>query len=888
MTLDRLRHIVRLRLRSLFAGALADRELDEELQFHVDRQIEAHIARGVSPDEARRLALRAIGGVELRKEQMRDARGITEVENVVRDVRLACRQLRKQPAFTFTAIASLALGIGANVAIFQLLTALSLRPLPVRAPHELVEVRLTGDGRDGRHTGRNRQVSLPQYREFAARQEVFSSMLAFGDTRFNLSASGEVRYVDGLWVSGNFFEMLGVQPLLGRLIEPADDRQGCEAAGVISYALWQSEFGGRPDIIGQRLPGVFNATIVGVTPREFFGVEVGRQFGVALPICASGLGRIDHWWLAAVGRLKPGVTRAAAAAQLKQIMPQVQEATLPPYRRDLADNYLNMGVEVVDASSGLSPLRRSYQRPLWILLGISGLVLLIAAVNLANLLLARATARRAEFAVRLALGGSRRRVLQQVLTESGVIAVLGSIAALGVALAASESIPPLISTAVDRIHLDVSLDWRIFGFTAAAASVTALIFGTAPAWRAANASLRTGGRGSAANDGLSLRRSLVAAQIAVTLVLLFGGLLFLQTFRNLANVNIGVRGAGVVIAVVFFTDREYPAARRPAAYAALDELIATLPGVDSMSDAHATPLGGSFWDTDIQIGDRIQGDSYGNRIGTRYFETMGTPLLAGRDFDSRDGPGSPTVAIVNQSFAAKYLSGHPVGQHFTIPSDTGGAGRRYEVVGLVGDQKYGDLREVNTRIFFVPSAQEAELPTVRRYVIRSSRPAAATIAAVGRAVAGFDSSLSVRYSTLENQIAEGMLQERLMARLSTLFGVVALALAIVGIYGVVSYMVASRRSEIGVRLALGASRAGILQMILADMGRTIAVGAVIGGILALLAARGAGSLLYGVSANDPATMAAAALLLAVAGMLSAAWPAQRATRVDPISTLREN
>ncbi|HEX6215510.1 MAG TPA: ABC transporter permease, partial [Vicinamibacterales bacterium] len=823
MTLDRLRHIVRLRLRSLVSGASADRELDEELQFHVDRQIEAHVARGMSPEDARRLALQAIGGVEQRKEQMRDARGISVVENFARDLRLAFRQLRKQPAFAFTAIASLALGIGANVAIFQLLTALSLRPLPVHAPHELVEVRLTGDGRDGRHTGRNRQVSLPQYREFAARQEVFSSLLAFGDTRFNLSASGEVRYVDGLWVSGNFFDTLGVTPLLGRLIRPDDDRQGCEgaAAGVISYALWQSEFGGRPDIVGQTLPGVFKATIVGVTPREFFGVEVGRQFSVALPICASGLGRVDHWWLAAVGRLKPGVARAAAEAHLQHLMPQVQEATMPPYRRDLADNYLKMGLEVRDASSGLSPLRRSYQRPLWILLGISGLVLLIAAVNLANLLLARATARRDEFAVRLALGGSRQRVLQQVLTESGLIAVLGSIAAIAVALAASQSIPPLISTAVDRIHLDVSLDWRIFGFTAAAASITALIFGSAPALRAANASLRTGGRGAAANDGLSLRRSLVAVQIAVTLVLLFSGLLFLQTFRNLANVDIGVREPGVVIATVFFSDRQYPVAKRPAAYAALDERIAALPGIESVSDAHATPLGGSFWDTDIQIGDDIKGDSYGNRIGARYFETLGTPLLAGRDFDRRDGPGKPPVAIVNQAFAAKYLSETPIGQHFTIPSDTGGAGRRFEVVGLVADQKYGDLREASTRIFFVPSAQEPELPPTRRYVVRSSRPNHATVAAVGAAVADFDPSLSVRYATLENQIAEGMLQERLMARLSTLFGAVALALAIVGMYGVVSYMVASRRAEIGVRLALGASRARILQMILADMGRTI-------------------------------------------------------------------
>lgn len=887
MTLDRLRHIVRLRLRSLFAGEAVDRELDEELRDHVERQTAAHLAGGMTPEQARAAALRAMAGIEQRKEEVRDTRGVAVIENLARDVRFAGRQLRKQPGFTVTAIVSLALGIGANVAIFQLLTALSLRPLPVQSPHELVEVRLTGDGRDGRHTGRNRQVSQPQYVELAKRQAVFSSLAAVGDTRFNMSAGGEVRYVDGIWVSGNFFDTLGVTPMLGRVIGPEDDQPGCNPTAVISYALWQRDFGGRSDIVGQSLPGVLKATIIGVTPPHFFGIEVGRQFGVALPLCASGLTRRDHWFLAAVGRLKPGVSQMAATAQLRQVIRGVQEATLPDYRRDLADEYLEMNVEIADASSGLSPLRRAYQRPLWILLGISGLVLLIAAVNLANLLLARATARRDEFAVRLALGGSRARVLQQVLIESGLIAVLGSLAAIVVAMIASESIPPLISTPVDRIHLAVQLDWRILGFTAAAAMLTALIFGTAPAIRATRASLRPASRGAAVNEGLSLRRGLVAIQLAITLVLLFGGLLFLQTFRNLANVEIGVDEGGVVIATVFFNDRRYPVERRAAAYAALDETIAAIPGVESFSDAHATPLGGSIWDTDIQIGDRIKGDSYGNRIGPNYFRTLGTPLLAGRDFDARDRAGSPIVAIVNQSFAAKYLTGSPVGQRFGIPSDTGGPPVIHEVVGLAADQKYVDLREAAPRIFYVPSAQQTELPASRRYVIRSTRPHAVMIAGVGAAITAFDSALSVRYATLENQIAEGMLQERLMARLSTLFGILALTLAIVGMYGVVSYAVASRRAEIGVRVALGASRSRILSMILGDMGRTFVIGAIVGGALAIVAARGAGSMLYGVSANDPVTLSIAILLLSAAGIISAAIPARRAAGIDPATTLRE-
>ena len=892
MTFDRLRHVVRLRLRSLMAGADADRELDEELRDHLERQIEANVASGMTPDQARIAALRALGGIEQRKEQMRDARGVSTIENVARDVRFAVRQLRKQPGFALTAVLSLALGIGANTAIFQLLNALSLRPLPVERPRELVEIRLTGDGRDGSHTGRNRQVSLPQYEEFARRQDVFTSLMAFGDTRFNLSPTGEVRYVEGIWVSGNFFATLGVPPLLGRLISPEDDRPGCDATpvAVISYALWQSEFGGRADVIGQRLTGPgTQPVVIGVTPPSFFGIEVGRQYGVARPICASGLTRRDHWWMATVGRLKPGITRETAAARLRHLLPSVQESTMPNYKRELADEYLKMGLDVVDASSGLSPLRRNYQQPLVILLGISALVLLIAAVNLANLLLARATARREEFAIRLAIGGSRGRVLQQVLIESAVIAVLGSAAALGIAVVASESIPALISTQVDRIHLDVALDWRIFGFTAAAAIVTALIFGSAPAVRAAGASLRIAARGSAANDGLKLRRGLVATQIAITLVLLFGGLLFVQTFRNLSTVAPGARDpGGILIATIWFNERAYPPERRPAAYLALDERLAAVPGVESITDAYATPLGGSFWDTDVHVGDQLKGVSYGNRIGPGYFTTLGMPLVAGRDFDRRDRSGSPLVAIVNQSFAKTFFDGDPIGRHFTWPNDAGGPGVTYEVIGLAPDQKYGDLREPNPNIFFVASAQLPEQREWRRYLIRTTRPMPAAIAAIGAAVSGFDPTLAIRFSALDVQIAETMLQERLMARLSTLFGIIALLLAVVGLYGVMSYTVASRRAEIGVRVALGASRPRILSMIFADVGRIMAVGVIGGSVLALLAGRGIGSLLFGLEPDDVASLVMAAGLLLVAGFLSAAWPAKRAAGVDPITALREN
>jgi putative ABC transport system permease protein len=882
--------IIGLRLRSLISGAAVDRELDEELRFHVERQTEANVADGMTPQAARTAALRAIGGVEQRKEECRDTRRVSTIENLGRDVRMAFRQMRKQPGFTATAILSLALGIGANTAIFQLLNALSLRTLPVTAPRELAEIRLTGDGRAGRHTGRNRQVSLPQYQELIRRQQAFSSLVAFGDTRFNLSPRGEIRYVDGLWVSGNFFETLGVKATVGRLIAPADDLTGCgTGVAVISHPLWQNQFGGRADIVGQTVPlGANRVPIVGVTAPGFFGVEVGRQFGVAMPICASGNTRRDHWWLATIGRLKPGWTRAQARAHVQGLLPDVQREVMPDFRADWAALYEKMGVDIVDASAGVSPLRRSYQRPLWILMAVAALVLLIASVNLANLLLARASARRQEFAVRLALGGTRARVIQQVLTESLSLAALGSLAAVGVAIAMSRSIPPLISTVVDRIHLDLSLDWRAFGFTALAGTLTALIFGLAPAFRLSRTSVGRSSRGHATNDGGGLRRTLVAAQIAITLVLLFGSLLFLRTFRNLATQDIGVSERGVVVANAFFLDEAMPAEKRGAAYRDLDQRLQALPGVVSMADAYTTPLGGSFSDTDIEIDHKFVGNANVNQVGAGYFTTLGTRLLAGRDFDARDLPGATRVAIVTQSFAEAYFKGPAVGRHFTIPNDIQREdGTEYEVVGMIADQKYLDLREARPKILFRPSSQETAPGTTRRYVIRSTEPPQQTMAAISAAIGAFDPTATIRYSLLDRQVDEAMLQERLMARLSAIFGTVALLLAVVGLYGVVSYTVASRRAEIGVRVALGASRPRILSMILADVGKIMAAGIVVGAVLALGAGRGIDSLLYGLDAGDPTTLLIAAGVLIAAGLLSAAWPAKRAASVDPVSALRE-
>ena len=892
MTLDRLLHIVRLRLRSLFAGATLDRELDEELRDHVERQIEVHIARGLSAAEARTLALRAIGGIEQRKEAMRDARGVSLIEYVIQDLRLAFRQLRKQPAFAATAILSLGLGIGANTAIFQLLNALAFRPLPVAAPHELVEVRLEGGGRSGRHTGRNRQLSQPQWIELERRQGAFSKMLAFADTRFNLSEAGEVRYVEGLWVSGTFFDALGVAPQIGRLIGPADDRPKCGYPGaVISHALWQSEFGGRPDVLQQSIPfGGQRVPIMGVTPPSFFGVEVGRQFGVAMPLCSSGFELRNHWWLAAIGRLKPGWTREQAQSHVQGLLPGIQRDTVPAtYRPAEADTYVAMRADLRDARAGVSPLREWYRQPLWILMVIAALVLLIASVNLANLLLSRAIARQQEFSVRLAIGGSRIRVLQQVLVESIVLAALGSVAALAVAFTVSQSIVSLISTTVDRVYLDLSIDWRMFGFMALVATVAAAVAGLAPALRAARATaFRPGERGTTAPRGaLAGRRVLVSLQVAVTLVLLFGALLFLRSFRNLATQDLGVEQDGVVIANVFFPPSGFPEEKRVLAYADLEDRLRALPGVTGLAEAFTTPMGGAFSDRDVKVDGETKGNTNRNIVSAGYFKVLGTPLIAGRDFDSRDTPGAPLVAIVNETFAQKFLgAGDVLGRRVATINGAGEPDTVYEIIGVVKNQKYLDIRESFPPILY-PASSQLPPALIRRYVLHSTATAAQTIGAIGGTLNAIDPKITVRYSLLSTQVSEALLQERLLARLAALFGIVALSLAVVGLYGLVSYSVATRRAEIGMRVALGATRSGILAMILGDVGRMMIAGVAAGSALALLASRGVGSLLFELAPTDLTTLAMAGVALLLTGWIAALLPARRAAGIDPLTALRE-
>jgi predicted permease len=873
-----------------------DQELASELEEYITRETEDGVARGMSTEAARVAARRKLGNVTAVREQVWEVHPMTTIEGIWKDVAYAVRQLRLSPTFTAAAIVSLALGIGANTAVFQLLDAVTLRPLPVPDAQELVQLEVVDPhaGRSGRQTGRNRQVSNPVWERLRDRQEAFSGMFAFGDTRFNLAPRGEVRYVEGLWVSGSFFPGLGVKPALGRFFTPEDDRPRCGYPGaVISHALWQREFGGSPDALNRVIElGPDKVPVIGVARADFFGVEVGRRFDVALPICSANANLPNHFWLAVMGRLKPGWTVERAAAQLATLAPAIHEETTPPsFRPEQASAYRSIRFGAVAASTGVSPLRRSSERPLYLLVGIAALVLLIASANLANLMLARATARENEFGVRIALGGSRGRILRQALVESGMLAVSGAVAGLALARWSGGFLVSMMSTALDPIYLDLSMDWRMLGFTVAVAGGTCLLFGLAPAIRAtrAVASIRPGSRGTTASrERFRMRSALVAVQVALSFVLLFGALLFSRSFAKLATTEAGFSRDGVLLAHLFIRGQDHPEASRPAFYARLDDQLASIPGVAAVAAASSPPLSGSFWDTSVRMEGQTRGEANINQVTSGYLAAMGTTLLAGRDFDRRDTPSSTRVAIVSEAFAKKYFAGQsPLGRTFGTPGGAGQPDTTYEVIGLTKDVKYYNLREVFAPLVFLAESQDPNRGTTRRYVIRMAASPSSVIGAIRQVAAQMDPGMAMRFETMQALADQSSLRERMMAALSGFFGVIACVLAVVGLYGVVSYMVARRRGEIGIRIALGAGRGRVVWLVQRHVGVLLSIGLVAGIGIALATARTAESVLYGLTPDDPVTLVGAAGLLAVAGCIAGLVPARRAARIDPAAALRE-
>jgi putative ABC transport system permease protein len=893
-------------LRRFFRRSRWDDERQRELDAHLAIETDANIARGMPRDDARFAAQRKLGNSTMIREEIFQMNTMKFVDAAWRDLRYGARLLRLNPGFAIVAILSLALGVGANTAIFQLLDAVRIRTLPVADPQELVDVRIANaaHGRTGNFTGRNPALTYPLWEQLRDHQQAFSNAFAWGTAGFELSSGGETRPARGLWVSGAFFDTLGVPALIGRVLTTADDRSGCSApAAVLGYGFWQREYAGSPSAIGRALVLDGHAyDIVGVTPASFFGVEVGRNFDVIVPVCAEPLSRgensavrkRDVWFLGAMGRLKPGWTIQQASAHLAAISPPMFSATLPAYRPDDAKDYLGFKLGANPGGTGVSSLRRTYESPLWLLLATTTLVLLIACANLANLMLARATAREREIAVRLALGASRARIVRQLLAESLLIAAIGAVAGAVLAQWLSEFLVQYLTTDNTRIFVDLSRDWRVFGFTTALAVITCLLFGLLPAMRATaqtpGAAMKAGSRGTTdTRERFGVRRLLVVAQVALSLVLVVGALLFVRSLRNLTTLDAGFRQEGILVTSMDLRRAGVPEGSRLALFDRITQTVRHIPGVTDAAQAFIVPVSGSGWNNNIVIDGKKRKENVNfNRVSDRYFTTMGTPLLAGRDFDAHDTLAGARVAIVTQSFARVFFGGrNPVGLTFQIDEAPGKPQPVYQIVALAKDSKYGDLRDQFEPLGFFPAAQETEPSPFLQVVVRSSAPLTQITGSIGAVLHDVNPAIIVQYQTMATQVKNSLLRERLMATLSGFFGALAALIAMVGLYGVMSYSVMRRRNEIGIRMALGADRREVVRMVMREAATLLAVGLLVGVVTALAAGRTAGAMLFGLQPHDPATLVTAAAALAAIALGASYIPALRASRLEPTMALRE-
>jgi putative ABC transport system permease protein len=825
------------------------------------------------------------------------------------DLRYGLRQLRLNPGFTVVAVLSLALGIGANTAIFQLVDAVRLRTLPVADPQQLASIDFPDNSmRSGWHSSRSSRLTYAQWEQIQQQQQAFSSVLAWSATQFNLSPGGEARNAQGLFVSGTFFGALGVQAVVGRTFTAEDDRIGCSPAAVIGYSFWQREFAGDPNVLGRNLTlNSRSVPVIGVTPPGFFGVEPGFRYDIALPLCADdlfivdpeGLGRIKTrhaWWLAAMGRLKPGWTVARANTQIQAVSPSIMQSTLPPlYRSADAKRYLQNKLVVRAGGTGVSQLREQYETPLWLLLAATGLVLLIACANLANLLLARASVREREIAIRQAIGAARTTLVGQLMVESLLLSIAG--AALGVllALAISHALVAFLSRPDNPVFVSLGLDARMLGFTGAAAVGTCLLFGLVPALQATRvspaAAMRSGGRGlTFGRERFSLRRALVVAQVSLSLVLLVGALLFGSSLEKLLHVDPGFRSEGV-FSVSMYAGNEYSKQRLPLLFHEILGRLRAIPGMESAAQVWFTPVSGAGWDERVFVeGGRngVHPDVNFDRIGPDYFRTMGTPLLAGRDFDARDTLGAPKVAIVNEAFAKKLFGGaNPVGRSFFKEGPAGKPDDFYQIVGLVRNTKYYQLREDFKPIGFFPMDQDEAPDAGTTFILRFSAPGTDVFHEVKLAVGQVNPAIVIQFRVLRQQLDDSLQRDRLMASLAGGFGLLGGLLATVGLYGVIAYLVERRRHEIGIRIALGAGRVRVVGLILRESALLLSAGLVIGTALALWTGRAASALLFGLKPSDPATFLFAMCLLAVVALAASYGPAWRAARLEPMNALRE-
>jgi predicted permease len=880
-----------------------DADLREEIDTHRALRQAALERDGLSPRDASTESRRAMGNVTLAVEDARDVWAIRTVDSVWQDVRSALRGLRRSPGFAIVTIGTLALGIGANTALYSIFNSLILRPLPVREPGRLA---LLTSG----------SWSYPVWQEIDARStDLFDGAFAWSRESFDLAQGGRAVLVEGGYVSGRFFDLLGVPAFRGRMLTPADDSTAPPngPVAVISHRFWRRHFDGADDVVGrhltvQRLP----FTIVGVMPPGFSGVDVGRVADVMLPFAAepllqgreSDLQSTGSSWLEIMVRLDPGQTLDHANAVLRGVQLQIRDAVLPGLKADpaFAARYLKRPLTLAPAVTGASRLRRQFETPLFAMVVAVGLVLLVACANIASLLLARALARRGEISVRLALGGSRWRLARLLFVESLLVALIGAALGLMFARWSSALLVQQLGTWERTVSLDLALDWRVLAFTAAVACVCAISAGVAPmiAVRrfAPGEALKGTGRTMAGDQRYLVRGSLVVAQIAISFVLVIAAGLFLRTFASLSQLPLGFLPEPLVAIHMNLLASGIPPEERGARVERLRDAAAATPGVRSASVSAIRLLTGGGWATNnrVAVGDGpLLPEDTRNRVWRNattpgWFETMGIAILSGRDFTDRDRLGSPPVAIVNEAFVRKYLAGQqPIGQTLRVGSD---AAPPYEIVGVAADAVYTTPRDGMLPAMYEPLAQrDPEEWSAWANAVLTIKAVPGQRASVERevttALTRADPTLVFTSGTFDEMLDATVTQERLIALMSGFFGALALLLAAVGLYGIVAHAVRARRAEIGVRMALGAPPTEIVGLVIGRVGVLIATGLAVGLAVGLWAARFVGPLLFQVEARDTATIAGAAAGLAAVGVLAAWVPARRAARLDPASVLRE-
>ena len=892
------------RLAAVLRKSRLDRELSEEVRTHLEMATEENLRRGMNAEQAREAARRSFGGLEQVKEAYRDQRGVPLVESLWQDLRYGIRVLRKSPGFTAVAVLSLAIGIGANTAIFTLVDQLMIRALPIENPDEVVLLNSPGPNPGMVRRSGSFAFSYLLYVDLREQTEVFSGMLAHFPLRLALSAQGEVEQINGELVSGNSFEVLGLRPALGRLFTAADDQKPeAHPVAVLSHEFWQRRFNADPAVVGRALTLNERAmTVVGVAPRGFRGLDVGTPFDVMVPLMMAEPMTVwrGHWsrrasWLNLYARLKPGVSRSQAESALNLIYPRILQREAQEMQgvpESVRERFRARRIEVLSGARGNSGLRSVFSQPLLVLMSMVGLVLLIACINLAGLLTARAANRQKETVLRLAIGAGRGRIVRQFLLESLILAFSGAVAGVGLAYWAAASI--LHAIPVDDISrsLLVSPDGRVLGFTAGLTVLTALLFGLTPALQATRAALAPALKSDPAGTGerakSRLRSGLISLQVALSVLLLAAAGAFSLTLYNLRNVDLGFQPRNLLSFEVNPADVGTRRGQRADLIAKLLAEFQSLPGLDAVSFALDGPLNSSNRMT-IRIDGSSGPDSENltlpaDLVGPRYFSAIGLGVLAGREFTDRDRVGQPRVAVINRAMAERYFRGEdPIGRRISFAYEN--PPQPLEIVGVVKDSKLDEVREESQAAMYVPYLQNGY--TAVHFFARTTLPTLPVTAMIRERFRTLAMPVpKIRIVPVETWIDQNLYIERIIAAGAVSFGLIAALLAGIGLYGVVAYSVERRTKEIGVRIALGATRRDLVWMVVNDIARIVILGTMAGVAGCLMLGRLVESLLYGVSATNPVLIATAVGGIVLVALAAAALPSRRAASVDPTIALR--